>query len=80
MLAITGIVAVVAFIVFLEVPALRKKRQIRELWIFSLLLIMGTGISIALSLHIAIPNPIDWINYIYSPVGRFIENALRVSR
>lgn len=76
MVAITGIVAAAAFIVFIEAPSLWKKRQIKELWVFSLLLIMGTGIGIAQSMHIPIPNPVDWINYIYRPIGYFIERAL----
>jgi len=79
MVAIAGITAVAAVMVFLEVPSLWKKGQIRELWSFSLLLLAGTGIGMAQSLHVPIPNPIDWIDHLYRPIGLFIENALKLN-
>ncbi|MDQ6418798.1 hypothetical protein RB620_05030 [Paenibacillus sp. LHD-117] len=76
MVAIAGIIAAGALIALIEAPSLWKKRQIKELWIFSLLLLTGIGIGIAQSLHVTVPNPIDWISYIYSPIGRMVDNAL----
>lgn len=77
MFAIAGILAAAALIVLIEAPALWKNRHIKELCIFSLLLLTGVGIGIAQSLHAALPNPVDWISYIFSPIERMVKHALK---
>ncbi|MBU7318792.1 MULTISPECIES: hypothetical protein [Paenibacillus] len=79
MVAIAGILAVGAAIVWLEVPSLVRTKRKKELWVFSLLLALGLGLSIAKSLRLNIPNPLDWIAYLYKPVSDYVFGILKPS-
>jgi hypothetical protein len=74
---IFGILAAAIAIIGIEVPRLRRKGLEKELWVFSLLLFFGTGLGIAKSLNLPIPNPLDWIIAVYKPASdaltRFLE-------
>ncbi|GLB61695.1 hypothetical protein [Cytobacillus sp. NCCP-133] len=72
MIAILGILLVVIVIVIIEVPSLLKKGLKRELWVFGILLLFGTGLNIAQGLQIDLPNPLDWINVVYKPFSDFL--------
>ncbi|GAB7388183.1 hypothetical protein BSNK01_20200 [Bacillaceae bacterium] len=72
-----AILAVSLIIALIEVPPLLKKRRGRELWVFSVLLLFGTGSAIAESLRVNIPNPIDWIIFVYKPISDFITAMLQ---
>ncbi|WP_409342927.1 hypothetical protein [Paenibacillus sp. MBLB4367] len=69
MWAISGIVVVTAAIAIIEGPSLWKKKWKKELFVFSVMLLSGTALSIALILHIDIPNPLDLIVYLYKPLS-----------
>jgi len=73
MVAIIGILAVVSVIIAIVVPRLVRGHLIRELWVFSLLLLLGTALSIAEAIHIWIPTPMDWMIVIYKPIYDFFE-------
>jgi len=73
MWSIAGIIAATAVIALLEAPALWRNRWRKELWMFSLLLLFGTGLSIAISLHAPVPNPLDWITAVYKPISGFLQ-------
>ena len=77
MLASIGIVMVAVLISIKEVPSLWGKGWKKELWVFSILLLLGTGISIAEALDKDIPNPLDWIAFIYKPFSDFILELLK---
>jgi len=76
-MVVIGILAIAAIIAMMEVPGLWKKRHMKELWVFTLLLLLGTGIHIAQSLSVKLPNPLDWITYLYKPISDFIGSVLR---
>ncbi|MDR6882467.1 hypothetical protein [Bacillus sp. 3255] len=77
MWAIPGILAAAGAIFIFEAPALFKGRFMKELWLFSILLVVGTVLSILISLHVEIPNPIDWIIIIYKPFSDLLNNILK---
>lgn len=77
MLAVTVILILVAIIIAIDVPSLLRKKLKKELWIFSVLLLFGTALSIAQALNIKIPNPLDWITAIYKPLSDIIEKLLK---
>ncbi|CAH1193110.1 hypothetical protein PAECIP111891_00490 [Paenibacillus allorhizoplanae] len=77
MWAISGILAAAGAIFIYEAPALFKGRFMKELWLFSILLVVGTGLSILLSLHVEIPNPLDWIITLYQPFSNLMNNILK---
>jgi hypothetical protein len=68
MLSTAAILAVGLMIGLIEVPALLKRRERKDLWVFSVLLLAGIGLSIAVSLNIEIPTPLLWIKKIYEPI------------
>ncbi|MDI2588908.1 hypothetical protein OR571_17855 [Psychrobacillus sp. NEAU-3TGS] len=68
MLKSAGILLVAAVILFIEVPSLLEKKHKKELIVFSILLAIGVGLSIAYSFGSAIPNPIDLLTFIYKPL------------
>lgn len=72
MWAIIGILAVGGIIINIEVPLLLKQKSKKELWIFSILLFVAIGLSIAQSLRIKLPNPLDWVAYVYKPLSDLI--------
>ncbi|MFF2289819.1 hypothetical protein [Peribacillus butanolivorans] len=77
MLAVTVILVIVAMIIAIDVPSLLRKKLKKELWIFSVLLLFGTALSISQALNIKIPNPLDWITAIYKPLSDMIEKLLK---
>lgn len=74
---ILGILVVAIGIILFEVPSLVEKKLIRELKVFSFLLIFGVILSIAESLNLNIPNPAQWIDNIYKPLTDLIVNVLK---
>ena len=52
----------------IEIPKMKKENQIKEIWTFSLLLALFTVLAILKCLGIDIPNPSDFIAWIYSPI------------
>lgn len=71
------IIAVFAFSTVLcmtEIPKMLKKRQYRELWLFSVLLALGTTLAILKSLDVRIPNPSDFAAWIYSPLSEVMKS------
>ncbi|MEK3886188.1 hypothetical protein [Bacillus sp. FSL K6-3431] len=77
MVAVAGILVIVAVIIAIDVPPLLRKNLKKELWIFSILLLFGTALSIVQVLNIKIPNPLDWIAAIYKPLSDMIEKLLK---
>ncbi|MGN7407936.1 hypothetical protein [Sporosarcina sp. SAFN-010] len=72
-----GIVVAVAGIFIIEAPALLKKESMKDFRVFSILLFCGTGLSIALSFKVAVPNPIQWIEFVYKPITVWLQTTLK---
>ncbi|MDR0267139.1 hypothetical protein [Paenibacillus sp.] len=72
-----GILAAAAVIILIEVPRLIKKKLRKELWVFTILLIVGIGIGIAEGLHWPIPNPLDMVIAVYEPISNIIYGPLK---
>ena len=68
MLNSVGILLVAAVILFIEVPSLLEKKYKKELIVFSILLTVGVGLGVAYSIGIKIPNPVDFLTFIYKPL------------
>lgn len=64
-------------IVMLEIPTLRKKKQYKDFVVFCCLLLVGTILSIAQSLRMKLPNPLDLITFVFQPVSEFILGLLQ---
>jgi hypothetical protein len=75
--SIVGIIIIALGIIWMEVPSLLKKRQIKELLCFSFFLISGALTSLIGAMKITLPNPYDWIEVIYSPISDWMKNILQ---
>ncbi|QNR67839.1 hypothetical protein ABFT51_01460 [Paenibacillus peoriae] len=74
MVNVLGILLVAAAISMIEVPYMWKKGLKKELWIFSILLLFGVGISCAKALNWLIPTPLDWVAAVYRPFSNFLTH------
>ncbi|MBM7602414.1 sensor histidine kinase regulating citrate/malate metabolism [Metabacillus crassostreae] len=71
-----GIISVGLVIVMAEVPSLIRKQEKKQLWVFAILLILGVGLSIAKTLNVHIPNPIDALIFFYQPISDVVMTWL----
>ncbi|RBP07801.1 hypothetical protein [Rossellomorea aquimaris] len=76
MWATLGIVIVAILIIMAEVPSLIKNKAKRELWVFSVLFVIGVGLSIARGLNVSIPNPLDVLIIVYKPLIDLLTSLL----
>ena len=76
MLAIVGITAAGIAIIWLELPNLRKLGR-REKATFYTFMAVSFGLGIAKSLRVPLPNPLDWIAYVYKPFSDFLFGLLK---
>jgi NhaP-type Na+/H+ or K+/H+ antiporter len=77
LLAAAGILAIAVLVAAMDVPRLLRKKLHKELWIFAILLVFGTALSMAQALHLKIPNPADWIAAVYKPVSDMVSTLLK---
>jgi hypothetical protein len=79
-MAIVSVLMVLAFstvLCIIEVPKMLKEKLHRELWTFSILLGLGTVLAILKSLDVDIPNPSDFIAWVYSPFTEAMKGLLK---
>ncbi|MGE5328695.1 MAG: hypothetical protein ACM3KR_04210 [Deltaproteobacteria bacterium] len=60
----------------IEIPKMLKGRLYKELWTFSIILALGVTLAILKSLDVDIPNPSDWVTWVYSPVSDFLKQVM----
>lgn len=76
MWGIIGILVIGVIISFLELPPLVKNKDRKEITVFFLLLLIGIGFNLLLSINVEIPNPTYTLIKIFSPVNDFVEKIL----
>lgn len=75
-MSIVAILAVFAFGIVLcvaEIPKMLKQKLYRELLVFLILLASGMILAVLKSLAVEIPNPSDFIAWIYSPFSEVMK-------
>jgi hypothetical protein len=75
MWVITGLLATAGICAAIEIPSLIGRKK--DLWVFSLLLLLGTALCIAEALKANIPNPLDWIASVYQPLGNWMQSHFK---
>jgi hypothetical protein len=68
MLKSLGLLVLFIAIAYFHISQLAKEKLIRELWIFSILMLVVTGISIAKVNGVKIPNPLELITITLDPL------------
>lgn len=53
---------------YTEIPKMKKQKQTKELWTYSILLGLFTILAVLKCLGVKIPNPSDFVAWMYSPV------------
>ena len=79
-MAIMPIMAVAVFsivICIVEIPKMLDQKLYRELWVFCILLGTGTILAILKSFDVEIPNPSDFIAWVYSPLAETMKNITK---
>lgn len=61
----------------IETPKMLKENLYREMWTFSILLGIGTILTILKILDVDVPNPSDWIAWVYSPFKNIMQSLLK---
>ncbi|OAB48345.1 hypothetical protein [Paenibacillus antarcticus] len=77
MLSITGILVIVTVVIAFEFPPLWRKKLKKEIWAFSLLLLIGSVLGIVQALEVKIPNPLDWVIAVYKPFSEMVDIWLK---
>ncbi len=77
MWVVTGILATGSLITIIEAPYLVRKRMIKELCIFAVILFIGMTLSILQVLRIPLPNPLDWITAMIKPISDAVLGMLK---
>ena len=78
-----AVVAISALIIFdtvlciIEIPKMLQQKLIKELVTFSVLLLLGTTIALMKSFDIAVPNPSDFMEWVYSPLSGLMKSLLK---
>jgi NhaP-type Na+/H+ or K+/H+ antiporter len=75
MWVIAGLIATAGISAAIEIPSLTGHKK--DLWVFSLLLMLGTALGIAAALKVNIPNPLDWIAAVYQPFGNWMQSLFK---
>ena len=76
MVPVLGILASTILIAMIEIPYLLKNNLKRELWIFIVLLLIGTTGWILKSLHLYLPNPFDLMIVMFRPLSVLLFGLL----
>ncbi|MGE7926633.1 hypothetical protein [Lysinibacillus xylanilyticus] len=64
-------------IAFVFIPKLKKNKETKTIVIFSIFLLIGAALNIAVSLRVKIPSPLDLITYIFSPIKDLIVSLTK---
>ncbi|TYQ12680.1 UNVERIFIED_CONTAM: hypothetical protein Cloal_3711 [Acetivibrio alkalicellulosi] len=59
-----------------EIPKMIEKKLFKELYVFGIFVFLGTLLAILKSVDVNIPNPSEWIAWIYSPVADVFKSML----
>ncbi|MNO22066.1 hypothetical protein D3C76_118430 [compost metagenome] len=72
-MGIVVIIIVVVVIIAIEVPLMWRNKLIKEMWVYSFLLLLGTYFGVMNALHIQVSNPLGWMIFIYKPVSDMVS-------
>jgi len=74
MLYIVIIIGVTIMIIGFEVPSLIKGKYIKELWVFSILLLMGIAMNVIVNAFQSVPTPLSFLTTLFAPLNHLLES------
>ncbi|KRE53628.1 hypothetical protein [Paenibacillus sp. Soil522] len=69
---VAAVLAVGTLIFAIEAPTLMKTSKRKELWVFSVLLLAGIALCIAVNAGVKVISPLEWIRFVYEPISKSI--------
>lgn len=73
MLLFFGILVITALIIAIDVPPLMKQKQKKELILYFILLVIGVTLSSLISFDVKVPNPLDTVEKLVTPLINIIQ-------
>jgi hypothetical protein len=73
---VAGILLAAVCIFVVDGPRLWLEKMYRELLVFAVLLVAGVALGIAKVLDLPMPNPLEWISYLFKPAGEWMMRML----
>lgn len=67
MLKSIGVILIYLIISFFQISQLKKEKMIREIWIFSILMVFTTGVTVAKLNNLPLPSPLDIVTIVLEP-------------
>ncbi|WP_227940292.1 hypothetical protein [Alkalihalobacillus deserti] len=73
MLKSFGLILLFTAVSYFHIPQLAKDKMIREIWIFSILMLFITVLAIAQINKVPIPNPLELIAIAVEPLSKLLQ-------
>lgn len=64
-------------IIWIELPPMLKRKSIREICVFAVLLLSGVSLCVATFLHMPLPSLLQILSYIYGPIYNGVMPLLK---
>jgi hypothetical protein len=74
MLYIVIILGVTIMIIGFEIPTLIRGKYTKELWVFSILLLMGITLNVIVNAFQNVPTPLNALTTLLAPLNHLMEN------
>lgn len=72
MISIVSVLIITAIAIICELPAIIRKRWIREAWIYSISLVFGLALTLAAVLLIPLSSPLNAVRTVYKPISDWL--------
>lgn len=72
MWVIAGLIATAGICAAIEIPSLIGHKK--DLWVFSVLLVLATAFCMTVALKVPVQNPLDWIAAVFRPAGKWMQS------
>lgn len=69
------ILGVTSLIIRFDVPSLIKSKYTKELWVFSILLLIGVTMNVIVNVFQNVPTPLNALTTLLSPLNHLLENV-----
>lgn len=75
MLSYVFIACVAAVLIWLELPRMLREREYKEIWGFTVFMLMAIGISVAQTIIKDMPTPLIYVTAIFKPFSDLLSAA-----
>ncbi|AZS13427.1 hypothetical protein [Paenibacillus lutimineralis] len=73
MLSSLIILGVTGLIIRFDVPSLMKNKYTKDLWVFSILLLIGVTMNVIVNVFQNVPTPLNALTTLFTPLNNLLE-------